>query len=170
MRFSLVAALVFACGLCLGGCDKPDAPPPQARATPTPAPKDELDAGTNRLKAKAEGAIAAVKNYFVKDNPKGREKFTRDKAKWHDKLSKEQIDLQPEIDRLREELGKVETAKGRDQLRDDLARLEDRSKETGRKLAELEAASQDAWKAFKKRLKAEEAKNGAPTPTPGSSR
>ena len=166
MRFSLVAAVVFVCGLCLGGCDRPDSAPPQARATPTPTPKDELDAGTNRLEAKAEGALAALENYFVKDNPKRREKFTRDKAKWHDKLSKQQTDLQPEIDRLREELGKVETAKGRDQLRDDLARLEDRSKDTGRKLAELEAASQDAWKAFKARLKAEEARNGTPTPGP----
>ena len=167
MKSLPAVAVAFACGICLSACDKQDpAPGRQTRVQPSPTPKVEPDAGTDRLKIKALGAIAAVENYLVGQNPKLREKFTRDKAKWREKLTKEQKDLRPQIDRLREQLGKLDTTENRAQLRTELARLEDLSKDADKKLTALEAAGQEGWKSFKAQLKAEEAKNSAPSPTP----
>ena len=172
MKFPLLAvALAF--GICLPACEKQDPTSAQARAKSTPLPKDELDAGTNRLKTKAEGTIAAVENYLVGHSPKVRkelrrteEKFTRDKAKWREKLMQEQKDLQPQIDRLKEQLEKVDTTRNREQVRDELARLQAKSKETDKLRLELEAAGKDVWHEFKAELTAQEAKNSTPSPTP----
>ena len=167
MKFPLAVALALALGFCLPGCEKPDPspkPPTQAKASPTP--KDELDAGTNRLKKKAVGAIIAVENFFGRENPKQHEKLVRDKAKWREKLRQDQKELQPQIDRLKEQIGKLDTDKTRAELRTELAKLEDQSKNANKKIVELEAAGQDAWKSFKAQLKAEEARNATPSPTP----
>ena len=172
MKFPLLA-VTLAFGICLSACDEPNAAPPRSRAKSTPAPKDELDAGTNRLKAKTESTLAAVENYLVGQSPKARkewrrteEKFARDKAKWREKLVQEQKDLQPQIERLKEQLGKVDTGTNRDQLRAELSRLQERSKETDRLRVELEAAGRDIWHEFKAELTAQEANKSTPSPTP----
>ena len=172
MKFPLLA-VALACGVCLSACDDQNSAPPRSRAKSTPLPKDELDAGTNRLKAKTESTLAAVENYFVGQSPKARkewrrteEKFIRDKAKWREKLVQEQKDLQPQIDRLKEQLEKLDTSKNRDQLRAELSRLQDRSKETDRLRSKLEAAGRDIWHEFKAELTAQEAGSGTPPPTP----
>ena len=168
MRSPLAAAAILALCLPLCGCEKPDpAPTSQKHTKASPTPKDELDAGTDRLQRKTAGAIAALENFFfVSDHPKQREKLARDKARWREKLRQDQKDLQPQIDRLKEQLGRLDTEKTRDELRAELARLEDQSKNADKRVAELEAAGQDAWKSFKARLQAEEAKNATPSPTP----
>ena len=172
MKFPLLA-VALACGICLSACDEQNPAPPRSRAKSTPPPKDELDAGTNRLKAKTESTLAAVENYLVGQSPKARkelrraeEKFTRDKAKWREKLAQEQKDLQPQIARLQEQIDKVDTSKNRDQLREELGRLQDRSKEMDRLRAKLEAAGRDIWHEFKAELTTQEAGNSTPTPTP----
>ena len=174
MRCPLAAAVAFACGICLPACEKPEpSSRSQARAAASPTPKDELDAGTSRLKTKAAGAIAAVENYLVGQSPKARkevrraeEKFTRDKAKWREKLVQEQKDLQPQIERLKEQLGKLDTGKNRDRLSDDLARLQDQSKQTNKLLVELEATGRDVWHDFKAEVTTEEVAHSSPSPTP----
>ena len=166
----LIAAALFLAAVCLSACGKSDpaSPPPgQAQATPSPRPKDELDAGIDPLKKKTDGAIASVSNYLQEQSPllkvkfeKAMEKFKRDKSKWRDKLRAKQKELQPQIERLKAQAAKVDS-KTRDRLMQELARLQDESKDTDQKLTELEAAGKDAWHALKARMKEEEARRGA---------
>ncbi len=167
MKCHFATAVAVALGFSLPACGRSGSdktPPAQASASPTP--KDELDKGANRLKTKAQGAFAAVENYLLRQNPKLREKFDRDRAKWRDKLQQQQKDLQPQIDHLKDQLEHVDSTATREQLHGDLARLEAESKRTEQRLTELEAASQEAWKSFKQRLREDQSSHVTPSPTP----
>ena len=177
MRKALLA-LAAACGvgMCLCACGKRASDPSSRRAdgSPSPRPKSELDAGTDRMAKRTEEAIASVDGYLKEQNPKLREKFrkaaekmTRDKDKWRERLQAKQKELSPQIDRLREQIGKVDD-QTKAKLGAELARLQDQSTTTDQKLAELETVGKEAWQNFKAKLKTEQeqAKKAAASPTP----
>lgn len=182
--FKALFCLTLSLGL--AGCGKSDPEPStEAKATPSPTPAvaDEgKDFSASNIRHKADQMANSLEKILKDQDPKLRDKVQRladkvsdklgkDKNHWREKLLDKRRDLMPQIEQLKQQLGQVANDKNKDKLRDALSRLEGKSQDTDKKLAELEAAGADAWKQFKARLKEDEARDHTPptddqTPTP----
>ena len=187
-RTGLLACLALPLGL--AGCGKPDAEkPPVAQPTPSPtvatsSVDDHKDFSAKNIRHKADQAAVALEKFLKDQDPKLRDKvqrladkvsdkFGKDKDHWREKLEEKRRELQPQIEQLKQQMGQADGDKNKDKLRDALTKLEGRSQDTDKKLAELESAGVDAWGQFKAELKKDEANEGntpptddTPTPTP----
>ena len=70
---------------------------------------------------------------------------------------------------MKEQLSDTGGDKNKEKLKDALSKLEGKSEDTDKKLAELETAGADAWKQFKARLKEDEARDNDTPPTDDAS-
>ncbi len=173
--------------LCLSGCGKSDpAPTSLTQATPTPTPvatDDAKDFSAKNVRHKADQAANSLEKFLKDQDPKLRDKVQRladkvsdklgkDKNHWREKLEEKRRELGPQIEQLKEQLGQVDGDKNKQKLKEALSKLEDKSGDTDKKLAELEAAGADAWSQFKATLKEDEVRENTPptdddsTPTP----
>ncbi len=173
--------------LCLAGCGKSD-PEPVAEATPSPTPlaKDNQDFSAKAIRHKADQAASSLEKFLRDQDPKLRTKVERlankvsdklgqDKDHWREKLEQKRRELLPRIKELQEKLGEADNDQNKEKLRNALSKLQGKSEDTDKKLAELEAAGLDVWKQFKAQLKEADAKedntpptddDGRPTPSP----
>ena len=188
-RTGVLVCLALPLGL--AGCGKHDAAqPPIAQPSPSPTvattSTDNKDFSAKNIRHKADQAAVALEKFLKDQDPKLRDKFQRladkvsdklgkDKDHWREKLEEKRRELQPQIAQLKQQMGAADGDKNKDKLRDALSKLEGRSQDTDKKLAELEAAGADAWGQFKAQLKKDEANDGntpptddTPTPTPRS--
>lgn len=176
--FILGAGMLLASSCGVGGCGRQATPPPvvEARASPTPAPADDLfsrkDFDSDKLRAKADKAVASLGKYLDREDPKLRAKFEKlgnkladrfgqDKDHWREKLQAKRHDLEPQIEKLKERLAR-EGGQAKDKLRDQLSDLQRQSDSTDQKLSKLEAIGADAWKQFRAHLRDDEAKEKTP--------
>ena len=190
-RTGLLACLALPLGL--ASCNKPaEEKPPIVQPTPTPtaatsatsATGDNKDFSARNIRHKADQAAVALEKFLKDQDPKLRDKVQRladkvsdklgkDKDHWREKLEEKRRELQPQIAQLKQQMGAADGDKNKDKLRDALSKLEGKSQDTDKKLAELEAAGADAWGQFKAQLKKDEANDNdtpptddTPTPTP----
>ena len=180
VRLIFRAGCLLAAACLWNGCGQPAGPPPvtQANASPTPAPSaaenflDGKDLGADKLRDKANQAANSLGKYLDGQDPRMREKFqhltdkitaqlAKDKGRWREKLQAERTRLQPQIEQLRQRLSQSGGAT-RDKLRDQLSELEKQSDTTDQKLSKLETMGADAWKQFKRQLKADAARDKSP--------
>ena len=165
MKNLLIAGALACLAFCLAGCGKSD-PAPAAEATPSPTPKvaDNKDFSAKNIRHKADQAANSLEKFLRDQDPKLRTKVERlankvsdklgqDKDHWREKLEQKRRELMPQIENLKQKLGEVDGDKNKDKLRDALSKLQGKSEDTDKKLAELEAAGADAWKQFKAQLK-----------------
>ncbi len=173
----------------LVGCGKSDPEPllqAKATPTPTPVPVDEgKDFSAKNVRHKADQVANSLEKFLKDQNPKLRDKVQRladkvsdklgkDKNHWREKLEEQRRALMPQIEQLKAQLGQVDGDKNKQKLKDALSKLENKSGDTDKKLAELETAGADAWKQFKAQLQEDQAKDNTPpmdddpipTPTP----
>lgn len=189
--FRLGAVSLFvAWSLLAGGCGKSAAPTPtsaEAQAAPTPTPDalfDGKDIDTDKLRDKANKAANSIGKYLEGQDPKLRDKFQRlsnklteqldkDKGRWREKLEAKRHELEPQIEKLRERLAQ-QGGEAKDKIQAQLSELQNQSDTTDQKISKLQSLGADAWKKFKKELKADAAKDRTPpkdeddtdTPTP----
>ena len=174
----------------MAGCGKPEPQETPPVAQPTPAPRaaskdDGKDFSARNIRHKADQAADSLEKFLQDQDPKLREKVQRladkvsdklgkDKDHWREKLEEQRRRLMPQIEQLKAQLGQTNGDKNKEKLADALTRLEGKSADTDKKIAELETAGADAWKQFKARLKEDEARDhdtppiDDPTPTPVS--
>lgn len=170
------------------GCGKPEPEaPPIAQPTPTPKTASDdadKDFSAKNIRHKADQAANSLEKFLKDQDPKLREKVQRladrvsdklgkDKNHWREKLEEQRRALGPQIKQLKQQLGQVDGDKNKEKLKDALSKLQGKSADTDKKLAELESIGADAWKQFKARLKEDAAKGNDtpptdddPTPTP----
>ena len=164
MKTHLFAGAMLLCATALNACVKQPPPAVRAEATPTPAAVDEgVDLTAERMRRKTGEAAAAINDYLKANEPRLRQKFqkigdkfTRDKDVWRQKLLQEKENLQPQIDQLKAKASQLDP-KARAAIDQQTASLEQQSRAADEKLAELESATADGWKAFKSKLKDEDA-------------
>ena len=185
LGFNLLASLALP--LCLVGCGKSDPEPAsQTQTTPTPTPEaidSSKDFSAKNIRHKADQAANSLEKFLKDQDPKLRDKVQRladkvsdklgkDKNHWREKLEEQRRALLPQIEQLKTQLGQIDGDKNKQKLKDALSKLEDKSGDTDKKLAELESAGADAWAQFKAQLKEDEVKENTPptddeeTPTP----
>ena len=152
MRFPALCVAGLAC--MLPACVK-HAPPPraQARATPTPTPALE-----QQVEVDAKNAVALARDFLKKKGgdtglnlQDAEEELKNGRDLFRRKLHKEHKDLQPQIDELKRRAAAADAA-GKVELDRQIAALEVEASKAGTKLQKLQAAGEDALKAFKARL------------------
>ncbi len=183
LDFYLLVCLALS--LCLVGCGKSDPEPTlQTKATPTPETVDNSkDFSAKSIRHKADQAANSLEKFLKDQDPKLRnkvqhladkvsDKLGKDKNHWREKLEEQRHALLPQIEQLKTQLGQVDGDNNKRKLKDALSKLEGKSGDTDKKLAELESAGADAWAQFKAQLKEDEVKENTPptdddeTPTP----
>ncbi len=175
--FNLLLGLTLPLGL--AGCGKPE-PEKAPLVQPTPAPKaasndDGKEFSAKDIRHKADQAANSLEKFLKDQDPKLRDKVQRladkvsdklgkDKDRWREKLQEKRRELQPQIEQLREQLGQVAGDKNKEKLKDALSKLEGKSQDADKKLAELETAGADAWRQFKAQWKEDAAKDDRTPP------
>ncbi len=167
--------------LCLTGCGKSDPEtPPITQETPSPTAAASTDDGKDfsakNIRHKADQAANSLEKFLKDQDPRLRDKVERfadkvsdklgkDKNHWREKLEEKRRQLMPQIEQLKGQLSETGGDKNKEKLKDALSKLEGKSEDTDKKLAELETAGADAWKQFKTRLKEDEARDNDTPPT-----
>jgi heme oxygenase len=167
MKFpAYLAGLPLALAVLSPACTKHDPPPAQAIATPSPTPvpvNEEAEASADALRRKTGDAAAAIDAYLKQNQPKLREKFqklgdkfAKDKEHWRQKLLEERSQLEPQIEALKAKASEADP-KIKAEIEKQTAALQGQKDGADKRLAELETATADGWKAFKAKMKAEDA-------------
>ena len=179
--FRLLACLAVPMGI--AGCGKPDpdaAPIVQPTPTPSSAASASADDGKDfsakNIRHKADQAANSLEKFLQGQDPKLRakvqhladkvsDKLGADKNHWREKLEQQRKALVPQIAQLKQQLDQTGGDKNKEKLKNALSKLEDKSEDTDKKLAELESAGLDAWKHFKSQLSEDEAHDNDTAPT-----
>ena len=169
MKTFALPCLVLSVTALLAACDHPTVKVTEA-AQPTASPSP-VDTTAERMRAKNREAARATGDYLkergdeLKANlQKAGDQLGMDKEVWRQQLEEKKRQYQPRIDAL-----KRKAAAAGEQAKPDydrqIARLEVQRQKADEKLAQLKAASGDAWEAFKSRWKQEQSAE-TPSPTP----
>ena len=185
MKPSLFLHLLVCLAVPLGmaGCGKsnPDTAPvvqptPTPQSTASASADNDKDFSAKNIRHKADQAANSLEKFLQGQDPKLRakvqhladkvsDKLGKDKDHWREKLEQQRKALMPQIEQLKQQLGQADGDKNKEKLKNALSKLEDKSQDTDKKLAELESAGLDAWKQFKAQLKEDEAHDNDTPPT-----
>lgn len=171
MKPFLLSCLVLSSLAVLAGCDRPAVSSAEAQATATPTPTPGDTTAADRMRAKNSEAAQATGDYLKEKGQQLKvelqnagEQLGKDKEVWRRQLEEKKRQYQPQIDELKR---KAATAgdQAKPEIDRQIAELEVQRQKADEKLAQLKAASGDAWEAFKARWKQEQAAE-TPKPTP----